>query len=178
MEWVSLVISLISLAVAIFIAYNQTRINIEKIIERDYAGQLTKAQALALSNLYIVAIKKELTYQVHHFLDHEFHKFKKIKTPETMQNSVHGKYKHCIREIREQFSTFKMKGGIDFIFVIETVNEKNSLESRKKILELLVAAHEEEDPDTELIKSRILSIIRVANERGEKDLKEYIHRMY
>ena len=177
MEWFSLVISVISLFVAIFIAYNQTRINLDKIIERDYVGQLTKTQALALSHLYIAAIRKELRYQVDRFLDYEFHKFKKIKTPEAMQNFVYGKYKHCIRDIREQFSSFKLKGGTDFIFAVEAVNEKSSLDSRQQILYVL-AAHEEEEPDTELIKSRVLSIIRMANETGEKDLRAYINRMY
>ncbi|MFS8083383.1 MAG: hypothetical protein ACMG51_08020 [Ginsengibacter sp.] len=150
----------------------------EKIIERDYVGQLTKAQALALSNIYINTIRKELRYQVDHFLKYEFHEFKQIKTPEAMQNFVFGKYRYCVREVREQFSSFKLKGGPDFVFAIEAVSEKNTAASRQQIIKILSNAYTEPSPDTELIKSQILSAIQTANESGEKDLREYIHQMY
>lgn len=178
MDWLSLLISFLSLGVAVFIATNQTRINIDKIIERDYVGQLTKAQALALINIYLSTIKKDLRYHVDHFLQHEFPKFHAIKTPESMQNFVYGKYKQCISEVRDQFNSFKLKGGVDFVFVIEEVSQHKTASSLQKIIDILSSAHSDPTPDTELIKSRMLSVIRSANEDGEKDLKKYIRGMY
>ena len=90
MNWVELLMYVVSLAATVFITSNQMAKNIDKIIGRDYVGQLTKAQALALVNIYLSTIKKELKYQVDHFLEYEIHKYRKIDTPESMENFGYG----------------------------------------------------------------------------------------
>ena len=178
MDLLGITIGMIGIGVGIFLTYDKTRKNIEKILERDFEGHLAKNQAISLGSLYITMVRRELRYQVNHFFEFQFQKYKEIETPEAMQNVVYGKFRHCINDIRQRFQPFKLKGGLDFLHAVESIDAGDALDAKNAIFDIVAWAHKEPNPNIELIKSKIFLGINKANDAGGEALKKYIHRVY
>lgn len=175
---ISIVLGVIGIIVSLFYAYDKTRKDIEKIIARDFEGNLTKNQALSMVDIYINLFRKEMRYQLNHFFDYQLDKYKEINSKVVIQNIVYDKYKFCSIEMKNKFQLFRLKGGIKFISILDCISKEPIIKAKSEIFVALNEIYNEEGYDIEVIKSKIFRSMNDTNDIGEDLMKREIETLY
>ncbi len=178
MDWTSTLFGVLGVSISIFIAYDHTRKNIEKIIARDFEGNLTKDQALSLVDIYINIFKKETKYQINKIFDYDLEKYKDLDTSIIWTNIVNDNYRYCATEIRNKFQFFRLRGGIKFVSIFSDICLEPVESSLKEMETVLNELSNGVIKDQEIAKSKIYRCINDANSKGEKLIKEQIEKLY